>query len=104
MKRVAYGFAAAGYHAVPPALFDRAERNVDLGYDKPEAEKGVALRASIPLDQTLADVAAAVESAKAGGKVAIVGYCWGGSLAWIAGARVPDLAAAVGYYGGMIAS
>src|SRR5438552_3015513 len=61
MKRVADGFAADGYHVVAPALFDRAERNVDLGYDKPEADKGVALRAAIPLDQTLADMAAAVD-------------------------------------------
>src|SRR6185295_8191299 len=97
MKRVADGYAADGYHVVAPALFDRAERNVDLGYDKPDVDKGVALRASIPLDQTVADVAASVEAAKVAGKVGLVGYCWGGSLAWIAAARVPGLAATVGY-------
>jgi carboxymethylenebutenolidase len=104
IRRVADGYAAEGYHVVAPALFDRAAPGVELGYDKPDVDRGLALRAKIPLEGTLADLVAALERLKASGKVAIVGYCWGGSLAWIAAARVSGLAATVGYYGGMIAS
>ena len=104
VRHVADGYAGDGYYVVAPALFDRAEEGVDLGYEKEDMEKGVSLRAKIPLEQTLADVAASVEAAKKAGRVGIVGYCWGGSLAWIAAARVPGLAAAVGYYGSMVAS
>jgi carboxymethylenebutenolidase len=104
IRRVADGYAADGYHVIAPAIFDRAERGVDLGYDKPDADKGIALRKKIPADQTLADINACVEKLKPFGKVGIVGYCWGGSLAWLAAARVPGLACAVGYYGGMIAA
>lgn len=104
IRRVADGYAADGYHVISPAIFDRAERGVDLGYDKPDADKGIALRGKIPADQTLADIAACVERLKPSGKVGIVGYCWGGSLAWLAASRVPGLACAVGYYGGMIAA
>ena len=66
-------------------------------------EKGVALRAKIPVEATLLDIAAAIAALKADGKVAIVGYCYGGSLAWFGATRLSGLSAAVGYYGGMIA-
>jgi carboxymethylenebutenolidase len=102
IQRVCEGYAMDGYHVISPAIFDRGERNVELGYDKPDMDKGIALRASIPLEKTVLDVAAAVATLQGDGKVAIVGFCFGGSLAWIAGARVPGLSAAVGYYGGMI--
>jgi carboxymethylenebutenolidase len=104
MRRVADDYAADGYHVIAPAIFDRAERGVDLGYDKPDADKGIALRAKIPADRTLADIAACVERLQPSGNVGIVGYCWGGSLAWLAASRVPGLACAVGYYGGTIAA
>jgi carboxymethylenebutenolidase len=102
IRRVCDGYAMDGYHVISPAIFDRAERNVELAYEKPDMDRGVALRASIPIDKTLLDVAAAVEKLKGEGKVAIVGYCFGGSLAWLASSRIPGLAAAVGYYGGMV--
>ena len=60
IRSVADKYAAEGYHVVSPALFDRAERGVELGYGKAEAQKGVALRAAIPLEETLHDVQAAV--------------------------------------------
>jgi carboxymethylenebutenolidase len=104
IKRVADGYAADGYHVISPAIFDRAERDVDIGYEKADVDKGVALRGKIPLEATILDVAAAMAALKASGKVAIVGYCFGGSLAWIAAARLPGLSASVGYYGGMIAA
>ena len=104
VRSVASRYAQAGYLAVAPCLFDRVERNVELGYDGADMARAMSLRARTKLDDTLADVAAAIAEASAGGKVGIVGYCWGGSLAWASAARLPGLSAAVGYYGGMIAS
>jgi len=103
IRGVADDYAAEGYRVVAPAIFDRAERGADLAYDKPSMDKGIAIRAAIPVDKTLLDVAAAVEALKSAGNVAIVGYCYGGSLAWFGATRIPGLAAAIGYYGGMIA-
>ena len=53
-------------------------------------------------EQILRDVAAAIEVARDGGKVGIVGYCLGGSVAWAAAGRLSGLSAAVGYYGGRV--
>jgi len=104
IRRVADGFADDGYEVIAPAIFDRAERGVDLGYEAADRDKGIALRKAIPNEHMLADIAACVAALKPAGKVGIVGYCLGGSLAWLAAARVTGLAAAVGYYGGAIAS
>jgi carboxymethylenebutenolidase len=103
IRRVCDGYAMDGYHAIAPAIFDRGERDVELDYDKAGVDRGLAIRARIPVDDTLLDVAAAVEALRADGKVAVIGYCYGGSLAWLASANVAGLAAAVGYYGGMVA-
>ncbi|CAN5318357.1 dienelactone hydrolase family protein [soil metagenome] len=104
IRRVADGYAKDGFHIIAPAIFDRAERGVDIGYEKADVDRGVALRHKINTDHMLADIAAAVNALEDDGKVGIVGYCIGGSLAWLAAARVPGLAAAVGYYGGAIAA
>lgn len=103
IRKVADDYAGEGYHVIAPAIFDRAEPHVDLDYQKPSMEKGVDLRAQIPVEKTLLDVAASIDALKGDGKVAIVGYCYGGSLAWLGAIRLPRLAAAVGYYGGMVA-
>ncbi len=104
MRRVADGFAADGYAVIAPAIFDRAEKGVDLGYGKEDVDRGVALRKEIELDDMLVDIAASIEAVKGAGKVGIVGYCLGGSLAWLAATRLTGLSAAVGYYGGTIAN
>ncbi|GGF08332.1 carboxymethylenebutenolidase [Aliidongia dinghuensis] len=103
IRNVTDGFAAAGYVAIAPAIFDRAERGIELGYDQAGIDAGLKARGAIPVDGTLADLQAAVDAVKGVGKVGIVGYCWGGSLAFLAAGRVTGLAAAVGYYGGAIA-
>src|SRR3989475_10394768 len=102
IKEVADGFAADGYVAIAPAMFDRVQKNVDLGYTPPDIEKGRELRAKITLDFAMKDAEAAVKAAAPAGKIGIVGYCWGGFVAWMASARVPGLAAAVPDYGGGI--
>ncbi len=89
-------FAAKGYRVLAPALFDRIERNVSLAYDAVGVARGRALRGRLSWDQVMADISvaiAALDTAKAG----LVGYCWGGSIAWIA-AATSAVHAAVGYY------
>ena len=103
IRRVADGFAADGYHVIAPALFDRAELGVELGYEAADVERGRNLRQEISLDEMLLDIAACRMALGATGKVGLVGYCLGGSLAWLTATRLDGFAAAVGYYGGMIA-
>jgi carboxymethylenebutenolidase len=103
IRHVADGYAEDGYRVISPAIFDRAEPGVELDYDPKGIERGRGIREKIPLDKTLLDVAAAIAALQSDGKVAIVGYCFGGSLAWFGATRLSGLAATVGYYGGMIA-
>jgi carboxymethylenebutenolidase len=103
IRKVADEYAADGYHVVAPGIFERAERNFAVGYEKADADRGVALRGKIPVEKTLLDIAASIERVKAAGKVGIVGYCYGGSLAWLSATRLQGLSATIGYYGGMIA-
>jgi carboxymethylenebutenolidase len=102
IKQVADGYAADGYVAIAPALFDRVQRNVDLGYTPEDIAKGREIRAKVSNDMAVKDAAAAVKVASSAGKVGIVGYCWGGFIAWLAASKIPGLAAAVPYYGGGI--
>lgn len=100
IKRVADQFAAHGYRVVAPAMFDRVERGVMLAYS--EIEKGREYMRKLVWPQTLADVEAAVNEARGAGKVAVVGYCWGGTVAHVAASEL-DIDAAVSYYGGGVA-
>jgi carboxymethylenebutenolidase len=100
IKRVADQFAAKGYKAVAPAMFDRVERDVRLEYS--EIEKGRAYMQQLQWSNTLADVDAAVNEARSAGNVAVVGYCWGGTVAHVAASEL-DIDGAVSYYGGGVA-
>ena len=102
-RAVADRYAAAGYLAIAPALFDRAERGVELGYDQAGREKGFALLKAVDPAKTLLDIQAAINAAREAGKVGLVGFCWGGTLAFAAACHLTGLEAAVGYYGGGIA-
>jgi carboxymethylenebutenolidase len=105
MRRVADGFAKEGYLSVTPALFDRVRPGIEIGYTAEDVEKGRNIRGDVKLEDTLLDLQAAIdEAAKSGLKVGVVGYCWGGGLAFIAAARLKGVSAAVGYYGGMVAA
>jgi carboxymethylenebutenolidase len=104
MRRVADGFAEAGYLALSPALFDRSKRGVELGYDQPAIAAGRELRGAVGDDGPLADIQATIDLAGKAGKVAVIGYCWGGTLAYLAATRLTGIAGAVGYYGGGIAA
>lgn len=103
IRRVTDGYARDGFLAIAPALFDRIEPNVQLGYEGADALKARSFIPRIDMGKAMLDVEAAVDYAakSTGRKVGAVGYCWGGTLAWLAATRLP-VAAAVGYYGGQI--
>ena len=104
IKKVADGFAADGYAVIAPAIFDRVERGFESGYAPPDIERGRAVRGKLQTDQVTMDVNAAVkELAKSGQRVGVVGYCFGGFVAWLSATRLSGVAASVGYYGGGIA-
>lgn len=102
IRNVADGFARDGYLALAPALFDRLERDVELNYDAAGIAHGGAFPRKLGWDAPIADIQTTVDAAAQVGKVAVVGYCWGGSLAFRSAARVNGIACAVGYYGGHI--
>ncbi len=100
IRSVADGYAMDGYLAIAPALFDRAQRGYETGYSPEEIQRGREMIAKVTVDDALKDVAAAQQDVASAGKVGIVGYCWGGTVAWKAACLVPGLHAAVAYYGG----
>ena len=103
IRGIADGYAADGYLAIAPALFDRVERGYDTGYGPEDRQKGIdIIQKKINLDDTMKDVAAALQNVAPAGKVGIVGYCWGGRVAWLSAAKVGGLACAISYYGGGI--
>jgi carboxymethylenebutenolidase len=105
IRSVVDDYAAQGFLAVAPALFDRVQPGLELGYQPADVTRGIAAATQIGLEPALRDVAAAISYAAQvlnGAKIAVVGYCLGGTLAWLASTRL-NPAAAVAYYGGRIA-
>ena len=97
VRSVADGFAALGYTAIAPAFFDHVETGVELGYDDDGFKRGRTLVGQISFDRAIEDVASAAESIKAAGRIGVVGYCWGGTVALLAATRLA--LPAVSYYG-----
>jgi carboxymethylenebutenolidase len=105
IRSVADGYAKEGSLAIAPALFDRVEPNLELNYDSAGSTRGMQVAKQVGLDNALLAVAAAIQyAAQVSGitKVGVLGFCWGGTLAWLSATRL-NPAAAVGYYGGQIA-
>jgi len=103
IQAVADGYAAEGYLAVAPSTFHRVKPGVDLGYSEADMKAGSELKAaveSLPAPGVLQDIQSAIDYAARGGKVGIVGYCYGGLLTWRAACELKGLSAAVPYYGG----
>ena len=96
-------WAKMGYEAIAPSLYDRLERDFTAEHDPPGLQAGIAHARATPLEQALGDIAACRDFLKQhGGKICVVGYCYGGSLAWLSAAKVEGLAAASSYYGSMV--
>lgn len=100
IKSVVDRYASLGFTAVAPAMFDRTEKGFDIGYDTADFARGREIAMGLKPENTLADIAAAIASLGEG-KVGVIGYCFGGSYAWLAATRL-KVAAAVSYYGGMV--
>jgi carboxymethylenebutenolidase len=103
MRFASDALAQSGFAVVSPALFDRAEKDVELGYTQEDVQAGLALRAKITEEQVMLDIEAAAASLGTA-SVGIIGYCWGGTIAWWGATRSRSFKAAVGWYGGGIAA
>ena len=99
---VADSYAADGYLAVAPAVFDRQESGVELGYEGDDITAGRTLKDNASYEAAVLDLTAAVEAVSGHGKVGPVGYCWGGTLSFLCGTRIGGVSACVVYYGGQI--
>ena len=102
-------FAAQGYLAIAPATFERVKTGVELGYTDADMTSGFGLKSAVdalPGPGVMPDIQAAIDYAAqtSGGKVGIIGFCWGGLLAWRAACTLSGLSAAAPYYGGGMTS
>ncbi|NYE24267.1 dienelactone hydrolase family protein [Pigmentiphaga litoralis] len=114
IRSVTDRYARHGYLAIAPNMFDRVERDLDLGYGDDDVKKGQALMRELDWDQAVLDIEAAAQAVGHAGKVGIVGYCWGGTAAWVAASRSTggngsggadssaSITCAVSYYGNAI--
>jgi carboxymethylenebutenolidase len=98
IRKVTDGFAAEGYTAIAPSLFDRVRRGIELGYTPQDMQEGAGYRQQLTPETTLKDLAAAVAVVKHSGRAGCVGYCFGGAMAYLAACQL-TLACAVVYYG-----
>src|SRR5689334_12830558 len=103
IRSVCDGYARDGYRALAPALFDRVERGVELGYDGPAMQRGGGITMQLKPGDTLRDLQAGADELAKSGKVGVVGYCYGGTMVWASVSRLDRIAAGSSYYGGRIA-
>ncbi|MEN2786655.1 dienelactone hydrolase family protein [Sphingomonas qilianensis] len=103
IRDLAEEYARDGYEVLAPALFDREHPGFEAGYDADGLARGVELARQLhPFALSLADVQRCVDALRPQGPVFVVGYCYGGSIAWFAASRLTGVAAASGYYGSLI--
>ena len=103
IREVADGYAADGYEVLAPALFDREQPGFEASYTGPDLERAVELSRRLhPFEQSLADVQTCIDVLGPKGPVFVVGFCYGGSVAWFAAARLSGIAAASSYYGSQV--
>ena len=98
IRKLTDDFAAQGYTAIAPCLFDRVRRGIELGYTPEDLQEGAGYRQQLQPETTLKDLAAAVAVVRSSGRVATVGYCFGGSMSYVAACQLP-VTCAVAYYG-----
>ena len=107
IQEVTDGYADAGYHAIAPKLFDRAEPDIELGYEGEDMQRGIDLAFNhTDRAKALADIQAAINHVAGNAstaKVGVVGYCFGGLMTWLAACELQGVGAASAYYGGGVA-
>jgi carboxymethylenebutenolidase len=101
IRSVTDSFAAEGYTAIAPALFDRIRRGIELGYGPEDRQQAIGTMQQLKPDDALKDVGAAIQVVKNSGRVGVIGYCWGGRLAYLAACDLP-VSRAVVYYGKIV--
>ena len=102
IRSVCDRLADAGYAAIAPSIFDRIEPNFTSGYSPDEIANARKFVANPDWAAMLLDTQAAIDAVKAVGPVGIIGFCLGGSIAYVAATKLSGLSAAVGYYGGAV--
>lgn len=102
IRAVCDGYAAEGYVAIAPALFDRVEPGKELGYSADDVQAGIEVVSQMKPGNTLRDLQATANALQEAGKVGVVGYCYGGTMAWVSAAKLDGIACASSYYGGGI--
>ena len=102
IRAVCDRLAGLGYAAVAPAVFDRFVRNFESGYTPDEVAHARSYLGNLNWEHMMADVAAAKDDLKGIGPVGVIGFCMGGTAAFLSACRLPGLSASVSYYGGMI--
>jgi carboxymethylenebutenolidase len=103
IREVADGYAAEGYVAIAPALFDRVDKDIQLGYTENDMGRGIELAfQKLDMGQTLKDLQSVVTFAEQKGPVGLVGYCFGGLLTFLGACQINGVKAASSYYGGGI--
>jgi carboxymethylenebutenolidase len=102
IRNVCDRFAVEGYVAAAPAIFDRVEPGFQSGYSPDEVAVARKFVASPDWDAFMRDTQAAIDAVKSAGPVGVIGFCLGGSVAFLAATRLNGLTAAIGYYGGAV--
>lgn len=98
IRDVADRLAEAGYAAIAPAFFDHVEKGIELDYDQDGMDRGIELVGKIGVDIPVADVKQAAAAIADAGSVGTVGFCWGGTIAFLSATRLG--LPSVSYYGG----
>ena len=101
IRAVTDSYAAEGYTAIAPSLFDRVRRGIQLGYGPEDKTQAIGTMQQLKPDETMKDVAAATAVVKSSGRVGTVGFCWGGRIAYLAACDLP-VSCAVVYYGKIV--
>jgi carboxymethylenebutenolidase len=97
IRAVADQYAAAGFVAIAPSLYDRIGSRVETGYSPEDVVRARGYMLQVKREDAFKDLGACINVVRHAGRVGMVGYCWGGTLTWV-GARTLPLHAAVGYY------
>ena len=105
MKRAADRFAAHGYHVLAPSMFDRHEPGFASEDHSPEGiAKAGGLARQNGMENAMMDIKACFHALENEGPVFVTGFCYGGSMAWLAACNIPGFKAASAYYGSLLAS